>query len=251
MAPLDTLLYSDDCVGDVVISSIDEDDIHHQFIVNSVVNGGRRSSTVCTSPRKTNPRPTTTTTTAKNVPLSTSRKTVSFAPTVYVRQVLHINNYLEQEVQDSWYTKEEYSRIKKEISLTVYMMDREELQDQPKKNKNDDWYCGRGLETRTKTGTVRKHQNREQARFVVFDMQHMYSRLGSEEHRARAVADLGLNHGGNNNNIMFDDEIYTYFNDVDITAMAIAEIYHEITNPSALHARQVGMQDAMEAATTR
>ena len=249
MAPLDTLLYSDDCAG------TNEVDTHRQYIVNSdsVVNGGRRSSTVCMSPRKATPRTTTSNTNVLSSTSRSTRKTVSFAPKVFARQVLHINNYSAKEIQDTWYTLEEYGRIKAEISLTVYMMDRQELQDQPTKKVNDDWYCGRGLESRTKSGSVTKRQHREQSRFVVFDMQYMYH-LGSEERRARrrAKADLESNQdGANSSTMVFDEEIYKYFDDVDVTAMAIADIYQETTKSSALHAMMVGMNDAMEAAATR
>jgi hypothetical protein len=72
------------------------------------------------------------------VDMSEVRK-VKFHNTVRVRETIHMNDYSDDEIRRSWYTKVELKRIKEDLRRIAYLIQTEEL---------DDYECWRGLESR-------------------------------------------------------------------------------------------------------
>lgn len=129
---------------------------------------------------------------------------VSFAPTVSVCEVLHLEDYTEEEIRNTWYQKNENSMIKADANLSVWMMEQQNLQQQeqhPQEEQNvlDDestssstssmsvssssspssCHCYRGLECRTKSGIAIKNRIRQQSQYAVLDVQRLVVSLSS------------------------------------------------------------------------
>ena len=139
---------------------------------------------------------------------------VSFAPTVSVREVLHLEDYTEEEIRNTWYQKNEYSMIKADANLSVWMMEQQNLQEQQQQQQQQEQqeeqivlddestsssssssssmsvssspssssspcHCYRGLECRTKRGIAIKNRIRQQSQFAVLDVQRLVVSLSS------------------------------------------------------------------------
>ena len=103
--------------------------------------------------------------TFQNISTSAERS-VSFSSEVLVKRTLHCNNYSDDEIEATWFNDADFQRIRKEIEITVDLMESGEKIDESK-------YCSRGLESYTTTGADQKAQNRIRAADQVFDEQHL------------------------------------------------------------------------------
>jgi len=83
------------------------------------------------------------------------RKKVSFAPTAKVRQIAKIPKDV---VSDYWFTNEDFSRMKKSFAPTVQRMMNGTLSKDLEEQNED--YCTRGLEYRTRDGAKRRMKNK-------------------------------------------------------------------------------------------
>eukprot|EP00339_Tiarina_fusa_P018774 CAMPEP_0117022308 /NCGR_PEP_ID=MMETSP0472-20121206/16777_1 /TAXON_ID=693140 ORGANISM="Tiarina fusus, Strain LIS" /NCGR_SAMPLE_ID=MMETSP0472 /ASSEMBLY_ACC=CAM_ASM_000603 /LENGTH=190 /DNA_ID=CAMNT_0004728125 /DNA_START=52 /DNA_END=624 /DNA_ORIENTATION=- len=96
---------------------------------------------------------------------SPASRSVSFNVDVRCIRALHINNYTDEEITDTWFTKTEYKQMKREIKLTVGMMD--------KKSRFAEGinFSSRGLEDKTADMIVQKVEHRFLALDAVLDEQ--------------------------------------------------------------------------------
>ena len=78
---------------------------------------------------------------------------VRFSQDVQAREIPHLNDVSEQQIECTWYTEEEYSDIKSEILLTLKRQ-RYGVLDNCKE------LCFRGLEARTREGSIFRRSNR-------------------------------------------------------------------------------------------
>jgi hypothetical protein len=93
------------------------------------------------------------------------KRSITFSPFVKFRNVLHINDYSDEELARARYDADELAAIKKtDVIYTLSMMKGETPVDNP-------WYCGRGLESFTREGSTIKRANKENAWDAVFDEQ--------------------------------------------------------------------------------
>ena len=90
-------------------------------------------------------------------------KGVSFSLDVAVKRTL-INDYSDKEIEATWFDQADFDRIHKEVHFIVELMEKIEHIDEDK-------YCTRGLEFRTKLGMEMRLHNRVCARDAVFDEQ--------------------------------------------------------------------------------
>jgi hypothetical protein len=90
-----------------------------------------------------------------------SRRSVRFCSSgIPIQQITPSDFSLsDDEISLLWYTKEEYSLMKKAISYTVRLMERTQVGI----DDDDDELCPRGLENQTRSGSRRKLQNIEAA----------------------------------------------------------------------------------------
>jgi hypothetical protein len=85
-----------------------------------------------------------------------SERSVSFFPRVSVITGLHINNYTPEEVDACWLKMKDVMEFKKEIRYTVDLIERN-------LDIDDEKYCRRGIECRTRAGANHKRHQRMNA----------------------------------------------------------------------------------------
>ena len=90
-------------------------------------------------------------------------KELSFAPSVTVRCVQHLDDFTNEQVEATWYTPDEFKMMKRDVHITVKMMSRNERLgiDQ----------CVRGLEHKTREGRQRRMMNQIESISAVMDEQ--------------------------------------------------------------------------------
>ncbi|KAL3911751.1 MAG: hypothetical protein SGILL_007158 [Bacillariaceae sp.] len=103
-------------------------------------------------------------------------KKVSFAPTAWVLEVLHVKDYTPEEYQATWYTSAESKQMRKDRRETVKYMetlnkDWDFVGDQQEDFTNDASECFRGLEGKTKKVQKRRHMDQTAAQWAVLDEQ--------------------------------------------------------------------------------
>jgi hypothetical protein len=109
-------------------------------------------------------------------------RTVSFFPGVSVRECLHINNFTDDEVYNTWYKKPDFSRIKTSF---IYIV---------QKLSNGSWEgdteneTARGLEYRTREGSMKRKVNKLNGLMVVLDEQESQWNRGIHDDEAIAAA---------------------------------------------------------------
>lgn len=93
--------------------------------------------------------------TSPNSSKQQQKKSVQFNTRVRIRKTLHINNYSDDEIEEAWFSDEEFKNIRKD-ALFVAELIREghEISDQ---------HCTRGIEMYTGSREARKRQQRKTA----------------------------------------------------------------------------------------
>ena len=95
----------------------------------------------------------------------TSTKSVTFNKAVAVVRTLHISNYTDEEVFDTWFSPKEYKQMKREVKLTVSMMEK-------KANFTEGVnFSSHGLEGRTTDQMVERKEHRFASLDAVLDEQ--------------------------------------------------------------------------------
>lgn len=108
---------------------------------------------------------------------SSLKKTVSFQGFVKSFKILHINDYSQRQIRNTWYNAGDYARIKKHLLICL--------------DKQDDRFCcSRGIENLSPTGQKRRHQVRQEAREAVLNVQGMMDGMLDHEKVATAYASL-------------------------------------------------------------
>jgi hypothetical protein len=100
-----------------------------------------------------------------------AQRVVSFSPNVMVQFTTHTNDFRRREIRACWYTKSEYKDIRKEIRMTLDLMEQ---------NVDIDDYnhCKRGLEYLTKKGAHERMQTKLEAWAAVFEEQDLQDAEG-------------------------------------------------------------------------
>ena len=93
-----------------------------------------------------------------------SRRSVSFFPSVRVHPTLHVKNYTKQELEATWFTQSEFVTMRANVKDAVANM----------KSQS----CIRGLECRTKQGSYMRFESRETSMNVVLMEQRRQQSLG-------------------------------------------------------------------------
>ena len=92
------------------------------------------------------------------------KRSVSFNSTVRVKKILHINNYTQSEIANTWYSREEEQVIRETAAMVAEMMASGKSIDETKISR-------RGLEGRTVEGLERRLQQRIAVWDAVLDQQ--------------------------------------------------------------------------------
>ena len=117
-----------------------------------------------------------------DVCMGTKKKFVRFNHTVHYREIRHIMDYTDEQIEATWLTPQDYAAIKQIVKNTIRMMMRGEaiLDDDPN-------FCTRGLEFRTKNGSKVRARNKVRARSAVLNEQDMQREEGYNEQQMIAM----------------------------------------------------------------
>lgn len=102
-----------------------------------------------------------------------SNKHVTFSKTVHCKEMRHIKDYNEEEIQTFWLTTPDYLLIKSTIRQTLDMM-----MNGYTILENDEEFCARGLESRTKVGARARSYSKLRTRSAVLNEQDMQREEG-------------------------------------------------------------------------
>jgi hypothetical protein len=94
-----------------------------------------------------------------------SAKCVSFNDTISAIPVTHINDYTQEDIDDTWYQKEDWKNMRKGMKQSIKFMVKYGIVD------DDLEFCSRGLETRA--DTIQRRQNKNEAFAAVMNEQHL------------------------------------------------------------------------------
>jgi hypothetical protein len=96
-----------------------------------------------------------------------AKRSITFSPFATIHNVLHINDYSDEEIACAWYDADELETIKKiDVIYTLSMM-----KGGLRIPEDNPWYCGRGLESFTQEGSTIRRSNKEKAWDAVLDEQ--------------------------------------------------------------------------------
>jgi len=101
---------------------------------------------------------------------------VSFARSVMHKEVRHINDFTSEEVSKLWMTAPDYQVVRKIVKTTVLKMMRGQIIPE-----DDEQFCSRGLEYRTKAGSKARSQTKLHARMAVLNEQDIQRDEGFED----------------------------------------------------------------------
>ena len=117
---------------------------------------------------------------ASNPQSSRTARSVAFAAGLFTfHEVLHINDYSDEEINLTWYDKNEIQMIKAENKAVANMINH------VMENEN---LCFRGLENRQRAHAIEKRRNKANARALVFLEQEIQKEQGAED--PEALADI-------------------------------------------------------------
>lgn len=112
-------------------------------------------------------------------------KMVSFDVEATLAVTLHINDYSKEEKRDSWYSKADYTRMKKERLPTLKYLRKNEQDGAAQKDTEE--HTIRGLESHTPIQALRKQNNRILAWSAVLEGQKRKSSEGVIDPKAIAI----------------------------------------------------------------
>ncbi|KAG7370257.1 hypothetical protein IV203_028003 [Nitzschia inconspicua] len=110
------------------------------------------------------------------------RKEVSFQSFVKAYKILHIDDYSIRQIRNTWYSEDEYKRIKKNMHSCLSSKETSTLKEE------DRFICTRGLEDMSLEGQASRQQRREQAREAVLNAQLLQLMLGMKDDESLAHA---------------------------------------------------------------
>lgn len=101
-------------------------------------------------------------------------KSVRFSENNQVFPVKHLDEFTEEDIQAVWYDVKEYTEIKNNYKLTLYMMDCNKSLPQD--------HTSRGLEYRTQEGAWARYENKRDAYNAVLDEQDLQWKEDKDDH---------------------------------------------------------------------
>ena len=107
---------------------------------------------------------------------------VSFNKRVHVKLSLHLNNYTDQEILDTWFTEHEYQDMKESTQALVSLVEQQQEQERDlppdvAQTIEEESDCG-GILVHTAEGRRVRALRKSHARFVVFKEQHKQFECG-------------------------------------------------------------------------
>jgi hypothetical protein len=96
---------------------------------------------------------------------NSNRPRIQFNPKVAVRQTIHVHDYSDEELSQSWYKSADFRKMKQEYAHTVHLLSMDQYPG------DTDEQTSRGLEYRHKEGASLRRSNKLNALYAVLDEQ--------------------------------------------------------------------------------
>jgi hypothetical protein len=170
-----------DCHPD--LEDRDYDDLDYSEIDDCNDDDRNGDSSTTASPPSVTDTPAIDTPSTKNV----KRRKIRWSAQVRVQEIRHINNITESERESIWMTAMDYKMIKNIAKTTVLMMMAGEEIDE-----NDEDFCKRGLEFRTRKGSKTRSANKLRARSAVLNEQDLQREEGFHDPEFIAMSSLDV-----------------------------------------------------------
>jgi hypothetical protein len=101
------------------------------------------------------------------------KRRVTFSDSVEIKEVMHLKDLSEDDIVSAWWTPNDYVFIKRMFKITVQIM----MQGATFADDDDD-FCARGLEFRTKSRAQRRHRQKQRVMKAVLRAQDFQRRDG-------------------------------------------------------------------------
>lgn len=101
-----------------------------------------------------------------SVSTNKKKRKVSFFAGVKVRNILHINDFSDEEIATCWYRSREYAAMKAQTKSTLIVLLKHGGSD-----VDSNEHCARGLEYKTRMGAMQRRTNKMSGWMAVLDLQ--------------------------------------------------------------------------------
>lgn len=148
------------------------------------------------------------------------RRRVVFNRDVYVQETIHVNDYTDDELDDTWYTRQDFKDQKAEFAVTVRLIATERY------TGDDDFHCARGLEYRHREGAKARQTNKLKGLMSVLEEQERQQIAGEENDEMIALAYTHANfkcrHAAHAMGLYDEDEVFGPFDDSTVSSTSIS-----------------------------
>jgi len=111
-------------------------------------------------------------------PLTQRKKSVSFHRRVRVKRVPTLDSYSEKHLNQLYYSREEFCRMRKQIVREIRMLEDVDITHSEAFDADDESCCLRGLESETFLGKSRRRANKSRGRQSVMETQKDMEEVG-------------------------------------------------------------------------
>jgi hypothetical protein len=144
-------------------------------------------------------------------PAPRPRRRVVFNRDVYVQETIHVNDYTDNEIDATWYTREDFKNQKAEFAITVRMLATDRY------SGDDDIHCARGLEYRHREGAKLRQKNKLNGLMSVLEEQSRQQLVGEENDekisKAYIQANYHCRHAALEMGLFDEDEVFGVIDD--------------------------------------
>jgi hypothetical protein len=134
------------------------------------------------------------------------RRRVVFNRDVYVQETIHVNDYSDDEMDATWYTRDDFKNQKAEFAITVRMLATNRY------SGDDDIHCARGLEYRHREGAKERQKNKLNGLMSVLEEQERQQLVGEENDekisQAYVQANYHCRHAALEMGLFDEDEVF-------------------------------------------
>lgn len=136
----------------------------------------------------------------KGIPRPANKKSVRFAEERNtVQSVPHIDDMPLETIDAVWYNQDDYNQMKSSRNLTIYLIESGKLESLIfEGGNNDEKHTARGLENRTKSGSMKRNENKCSAYSAVLDEQRKHLSRFRKKKKKMTTTTKTLNKGSSN-----------------------------------------------------
>lgn len=116
------------------------------------------------------------------------QKEVSFNEVVKAKKTIHISNFSTDEIDNCWYTENDFEVMKRDVRFEVNLLENECIKDEGECEQGEMRHSTRGLQMFTKAGSKLRRECKRFSRNVVIEEQELQREEGSND--AEYIAEI-------------------------------------------------------------